>query len=62
MKIEIYRKRQVFNGFVVDDTPETVFSGVCWFEIRNNTIFGNVNGEELTVKMDGYNYNYIILQ
>ena len=60
MKIEIYRKRSFPNNYIVDDEPETVFHNVSWVEITNQVIFGNIEGEELTIIRDNSNYKYII--
>ena len=60
MTIEIYRKRLVFNHFVVDDVPETVWNDVQCIEIYNKGIKADLNGEELTVNFDHVNYHYVI--
>ena len=60
MKLEIYRKRSIPGGYVFDVDPETVFENILWVEILNGVIYGNIYGEELTVKMDEVNYRYII--
>ena len=58
MNIEVYRKYTIGSIVIVDNEPETVFRSVDWFTIKNGTIYGNMNGEELTIHMDMYNYNY----
>ena len=58
MKIEIYRKRLTPFGYVIEDEPETVYSGIYWVEIRDGYIYGNISGEELTIETDNTNYIY----
>ena len=60
MKLEIYRKRTVPGGYVVDDVPETVFNNISWFNVENGCVYGNTNGEELHIEMDKQNYQYFI--
>lgn len=61
MKIEIYRIRNVLGYCdVMDDLPERTYYNVSWAEIRGNWISANINGEELTIRMDKYNYRYFI--
>lgn len=61
MKIEIYRKRFYGSGFVVDDDPETVFHNVAQVELARGAIYGNIDGEQLTIKTDCLNYKYVLL-
>lgn len=61
MRIEIYRKRQVFNSYVVDDTPEIIYNNVQAIELHKHILLGNVDGEQLTVLLDWGNYDYHIL-
>lgn len=60
LKLEIYRKRPIPSGCVVDDVPETVFENIAWLECCNGVFYGNIEGEELAVGMDEVNYKYII--
>ena len=61
MKIEIYRIRNVLGySDVMDDLPERIIRNVSWAEIRGNWISANINGEEMTIRMDKYNYRYFI--
>lgn len=61
MTIEIYRKRSVFNGFVLDDKPECTFRNVSAVEIGKTAIFGTIDGEQLTIKLDHVNCHYVIV-
>jgi hypothetical protein len=61
MKIEIYRKRYVMGMPIVDDEPEITYNNVFCIEIAPKHIYGNINGEELTIKTDHYNYKYSIV-
>lgn len=61
MTIEIYRKRSVFNGFVLDDEPESTFCNVSTVEIGKTAIYGTIDGEQLTIKLDHINYHYIVV-
>ena len=60
MTIEIYRKHDVFNSSVIEDYPVAVWNNVSMIEIRGKYIFGNVDGEQLTIKKDTVNYVYIV--
>lgn len=61
MKLEIYRKHDVFGYTFVDDKPETVFSNISWIELKGKHICGNIGGEELTISVDNWNYDYRII-
>ena len=61
MRIEIYRKRQVFNSYVVDDVPEVIYNNVQTIELHKSVLLGNIDGEQLTVLLDWGNYDYHIL-
>ena len=61
MTIKIYHKRSVFNGFVLDDNPECTFCNVSAVEIGKTAIFGTIDGEQLTIKLDRINYHYAIV-
>ena len=67
MKIEIYRKHNVcglYNGLynIEEDKPDTVFCNVHQIQITPKFIYGNIDGEQLTIKTDNYNYNYHIME
>lgn len=61
MKIEVYRKRYIGCGFVVDDDPERVFYNVAQVELASGAIYGDIDGEQLTIKTDNVNYKYVLL-
>lgn len=61
MRIEIYRKRQVFNSYAVDDVPEIIYNNVQTIELHKHVLLGNVDGEQLTVLLDWGNYDYHII-
>ena len=60
MKIEIYQKRRVFNSFVVDDSPCAIYENVSNIQIESEYIYGDINGEQLTIKTDHFNNVYTI--
>ena len=62
MKIEIYRIRRITTDrFFIDDEPCTVYDNVSSIQIAPGYIYGNVNGEQLTIKTDFFNYSYTII-
>ena len=61
MRIEIYRKRQVLGFSITDDEPEKVYENVKNVELRSSVLLGDVNGEQLTLDLDWWNYDYHIL-
>lgn len=63
MKIEIYRKHNVCGLYdLEEDKPDTVFCNVSQIQITPKFIYGNIDGEQLTVKIDSFNYNYHIME
>lgn len=60
MRIEIYRVRYIGDSRIVDDIPETVYENANAIELHKGFLFGNVNGEELSVIFDWVNYCYRI--
>ena len=64
MKIEVFEKRNLPNiGYVCDDAPCAVYDDIAWVEINgtSNILFCTLkSGEELNIKMDRYNYKYLV--
>ena len=61
MKICIHRKHYVGNRIIVQDEAEATYSNVWNIEIIKTHIFGDINGEQLTIKLDHTNYKYYIM-
>ena len=61
MKIEIYNKYWINDMVILSDYPCSVYCNVRNIEITQNFIYGNINGEQLTIKKDCLNYAYFIL-
>lgn len=55
MIIQVYKKTQH-----LDEKPSREFNNISWFEIINNTIYGNRYGEELTIDIDFESESYFI--
>ena len=52
MTISIYKKE--------DNSIVNVYHNVSWFEIINGVIYGNIDGDELTIDIDFNIYSYWI--
>lgn len=62
MTIEIYRIRRITaNQSIADDKPCTIYNNVSAVQITPNYIYGDINGEQLTIKADFFNYSYTII-
>lgn len=60
MKIEIYRKRPVFNFFTVDEVPDVVIENVTAVNLGTKAITYTVNGENKVLRRDDYNRFYTV--
>ena len=60
MTIEIYRKHYINGIGFEDETAETIYKNVSDIQITSKYIFGNIDGEQLTIKTDHFNYAYTI--
>lgn len=61
MTIKIYRKRSVFNGFVLDDKPECVIGNITEISVKPRLISGVSDGNKFSVNLDHVNYHYVIV-
>lgn len=61
MTFQIYRKREVFNRFVIDEKPEIEFTDVTNVEQSNNWFRFHENGHPVEIKIDSLNYLYRII-
>ena len=60
MKVEMYRKRSVPCGFIVDDVAEIVFENVSNIRITQGYIFFYRDGENQKIRIDNRNYLYTV--
>ena len=61
MIIYVHRKRFAGNTFIEEDEAERIYRNVCNIEVCKSYIFGDINGEQLSVKLDHTNYKYYIM-
>lgn len=62
MKVEIYRKADICGYPVEEEKPQRTFCGVSAIQITRDCIYGDICGEQLTIKLDHMNYNYYIFE
>lgn len=60
MIVKIYRKHTIANKEIEENEMYISFPGVTNIQIKNNILYGNMSGEQLTLNCDSLNFNYYI--
>ena len=60
MLLEVYRKKSIFGAEFEEEEPQITFENVSNVQILNGILYGDINGEQLTINFDHFNYNYYL--